>query len=247
MTNIEAKFVLSAYRTNGSDAQDPAMQEALEQAKRDPALSAWFSLDQAHAAATATRLQEIQPPAGLREAILAGVRAGQNAAPRRVQSWRRPLILMAAASIAVLLTALSWWRFSPVHGATLDAFAVNFVARGFVLGERSADVGQLKAWLAARRSPLPAELPAGFANLRALGCRNLKYDGHDVSLVCFEAGGREFHVFVARREDFPGRGGERIAPVLDPKRQLVATAWSDAHNHYVMVSDGSVEDVTRLL
>lgn len=247
MTNIEAKFVLSAYRANGSDAQDPAMKEALQQAQQDPAVGAWFERECAHAAAVSVRLREVAPPAGLREAILAGVRAGQGAAPQRKATWQRPLLLAAAASVAVLLTALAWWRFSPVRGANLDDFALNFVAHGFVLAERSADVGQLKTWLAAHRSPLPAELPASFDRLRALGCRNLKFEGRDVSLVCFESGGKEYHVFVARRDDFPGRGADRIAPAFDPGRRLVATAWSDARNHYVMVSDASVEDVKRLL
>jgi hypothetical protein len=247
MTNLEAKFVLSAYRANGSDAADPAMRDALQQAQRDPSLEAWFEQEHAHAAAVAARLREITPPAGLRDAILAGARAGKTAAPSRSRFWQRPLILAAAASVAVLLSVFSWWRFSPVHGNSLDDFALNFVARGFVLAERSADVGQLKTWLAAHRSPLPAELPASFDRLRALGCRNLKFDGRDVSLVCFESGGKEYHVFVARREDFPGRGPAQIAPAFDPSRRLVATAWSDANNHYVMVSDASVEDVKRLL
>lgn len=246
MTNLEAKFVLSAYRPNGSDARDPAMVEALEQAHRDPALGAWLSQEQAHSSAIAGKLRQVAPPAGLRDAIVAGVRAGQSAAPRSTSTWQSPLILAAAASVAVLLTALAWWRLSPVTGRNLDDFALNVVAHGFVLAERSADVGQLKSWLAARSSPLPAELPASFARLRALGCRNLKFEGRDVSLVCFEEGGKEFHVFVARREDFPGRA-ERIAPAFDVSRHLVTTGWSDGRNHYVVVSDAALEDVKRLL
>ena len=43
MTNERAKFVLGAYRPNGADAKDPMFAEALEQAKRDPNLAAWFA------------------------------------------------------------------------------------------------------------------------------------------------------------------------------------------------------------
>jgi hypothetical protein len=154
MTNLEAKFVLSAYRASGSDACDPAMQEALQQAQRDPALGAWLEQEQAHAMAVAARLAEV---------------------------------------------------------------------------------------------PLPAELPASFDRLRALVCRNLKFEGRDVSLVCFDSGGKKSHVFVARRDDFPWRGPGAIAPFFDVGRRLVAAGWSDAKNHYVMFSDASVEDVKRLL
>jgi len=42
MTNEEAKFLLSGYRPNGADAGDAALAEALAQARRDPALGAWW-------------------------------------------------------------------------------------------------------------------------------------------------------------------------------------------------------------
>ena len=44
MTTQEAKFILSAYRPNGSDASGPAFAEALQAAVGDPALGAWFSV-----------------------------------------------------------------------------------------------------------------------------------------------------------------------------------------------------------
>jgi hypothetical protein len=37
-----AKLMLSAYRPNGADAQDPVFKEALELAQRDPELARWF-------------------------------------------------------------------------------------------------------------------------------------------------------------------------------------------------------------
>jgi hypothetical protein len=42
MTNESAKFLLSAYRPNGTDAHDPVFKEALEQAPCDPELATWF-------------------------------------------------------------------------------------------------------------------------------------------------------------------------------------------------------------
>jgi len=246
MNNDEAKFLLNAYRPGGHDANDGAMAAALAQAKADPALGAWLARSQAHDAVVAAKLREIAPPAGLREAIIAGGRAsGQVRPPQSRARWRRPVWLAAAAAMGLLLGGLAWWRL-PVGGATLDEFAVNVVARRFVLQKRGADVGALKTWLAERRGPLPDVLPAKFAELRALGCRKLEYRGRDVSLVCFEHGGKEFHVFVARRDDFPETPSGTVPRFLE-RKQLLAASWSDARNHYVLVSDADLPTLKRLL
>ncbi|MSU49267.1 MAG: hypothetical protein EXS37_09315 [Opitutus sp.] len=248
MSNDEAKFLLHAYRPGGRDANDPAMAAALAQAKSDPALRAWFEREQAHCAAVAAKLREIAPPAGLRDAILAGARAsGGVVAPRPTAARsRRSMWLAAAAAVALLLSAGAWWRSSPVGGASMEEFAVNFVNRGFRLQQRGADVAVLKTWLNEQHGPLPESLPAEFARLRALGCRTLKYQGGDVSLVCFERDGKEFHVFVARRDGLLDREVEASPRFLD-RGKLVAATWTDAKNRYVVVSDAGMETLKRLL
>lgn len=250
MTHNEAKFLLRAYRPNGRDASDPRLAEALALAENDPELATWFAREQAHAASVAAKLHEIVPPAALRETILAGLQAGnQRAAHRRW--WRRRVSLGLAAGLAVLLGVAAWWRFAPIRGATFEEYAANVVDRGFFLQERNADVARLKAWLAARDTPLPGKLPPEFARLRALGCRTLNYDGRDVSLICFERDGKEYHVFVARRSELPNAGN--VSPSLSPNLELperhghVVAAWSDAINQYVLVSDASADEVRRLL
>ena len=59
MNNTEAKFILNAYRPNGRDAGDATFRAALDQAKSDPALGAWFAREQAHGIAVAAKLREI--------------------------------------------------------------------------------------------------------------------------------------------------------------------------------------------
>lgn len=248
MNNEEAKFRLRAYRPGGADAVDPALREALDQAKQDPALGAWFEREQALARAVARKLGEVAPPAGLRDAILAGVRASKPAEAAGRPRWRSPVWLMAAAAVLVLGSVLTWWK-APVAGATLDEFAVNFVARGFVLQKHSADLGALRSWLTERQGPLPEALPAKFAELRALGCRTLDFRGREVSLVCFERGGKEYHVFVGRRSDFGNDAGPEAVsgPRAYPKTGLVAASWADARHRYVLVSDADVAAVRGVL
>lgn len=245
MSNDEAKFLLCAYRPGGHDSADPEMTAALEQVRRDPALAAWFAREQAHGAAVTAKLREISPPAGLRDRILAGARASRESRTPHAW-WRRRAWLAAAATVAVLLTLTAIWRLSPVRGATFEDFAVNFVDRGFRLQKHSADVGVLRSWLADKRGPLPTALPAEFAQLRALGCRTLEFQGRDVSLLCFERGGKEFHVFVTRRSESPGASSEPSPRFLD-RGKLVAATWTDAANRYVVVSDAGMDALKRAL
>jgi hypothetical protein len=265
MSNDEAKFILSAYRPDGRDADDPKMAQALEQAKRDPALRAWFERQQAYDAAMTAKVSEIVPPAGLREAILAGARASEAGAtdasgttelfpgrePKEVLAgpkrawWAQPMWLAAAAAIVVVLS-LGVWRVAPVRGGSFEEFAVNFVDKGFRLQKHSADVEALKTWLGEQHGPMPETLPTKFANLRALGCRTMEFNGHEVSLTCFEQGGKEFHVFVMRREETPGMVAEMRPRLLDGMK-LAAATWMDAKNRYVLVSDGGMEAVKSVV
>ncbi len=67
MDNLEAKFVLNAYRPGGQDANDPRFAEALEQVRRDPVLERWFVDSIAFDMAMTEKLRAIEVPPDLRE------------------------------------------------------------------------------------------------------------------------------------------------------------------------------------
>jgi len=240
MTNQEAKFTLSAYRANGQDAGDPAFAEALAQAKQDPALGAWLARAQAHDAAVAAKLREVAPPAALRAAILAGARASTT----QRSWWRQPVWLAAAAAVAMLVSVAAW-RFKPVRGETMLEFAVNAVREDFGPHQHGGEVAGLRAWLGEQHGPLPAVLPAKFAELRSRGCRTLDYKGQDVSLVCFERDGKEYHVLVARLD--PATDASGTAMRLIDRGDLVAATWADAKHRYVLVGDAGLAALKQLL
>jgi hypothetical protein len=242
MKNEEAKFILRAYRPSGQDAADPSFASALDQARRDPALGAWLAAEQAHDGAVAQKVREIVPPPGLRSNILAG------ATVTRVQPGRRrlPAWLGLAAAVAVLITSTLVWL-QPAHAdeQALSEFALNFAAHPFRLAEHDDDMTRLRGWLSTRSAPLPVQLPVALTDLHRLGCRTVVYRGKNISLLCFEAG-KEYHLFVARRSDFP----ELPAPAqlqLTAKAEWGAAHWADAENHYVLVSDAGMAAVKRLL
>lgn len=233
MNTTEAKFILQARRPDGSDDAEPRFAEALEQARRDPALGEWLAREQAFDAAVAGKLRAVQPPADLRAAILAGARAS-----RPVAFWKRPQVLAMAASVAIVCgLALAWPVMRPA--ASVDQLAMGVMTEVGSTEHHSAmptPRGELRTLLADPGTRLAAGLPLNFEQLKADGCRSLKIGGRDVLEVCFERGGGGFHIYVAKREDFKGEG----APMFRERGTLASVAWTDAQHAYVLVSpDGA--------
>ncbi|MDB6094015.1 MAG: hypothetical protein JWM32_1577 [Verrucomicrobia bacterium] len=243
MSNSEAKFLLEGYRANGRDADNPAFAEALAQARRDPALGAWFARSQACDLAIAAKLGEVAPPAGLREAILAGARASRVAQPRALgpMTW-----LAMAAGLAVLLTATValWPNRAAAQAARLTEFAFDDTAHG-QHGGHGAAAGALQVMLGQPANHLSAGLPVDFSTLRATGCRTLSLAGRDVLEVCFNRNGEWFHCYIARRTDFPDESG--AGAVFAQKAQLASASWSDAKYRFVVISEAGLDAVKRLL
>ena len=245
MSNNEAKFVLGAYRADGSDAEDATFAAALAQAKSDPALGAWFARAQAHDAAMAAKLSEIAPPAGLREAILAGARASR--APKTAR--RFPTMWLAlAASVAVLLTAtLAVWPGRAAAGtAQLTAFAVADAAHPEKHGSHGDAVGGLQVMMSQPTTRLSGALPVDFAAMRSTGCRTLSFAGHDVLELCFQRDGAWFHLYIVNNADFPAMAKE-TATDFEQQAGAGSASWTDGVHRFVVVSDAGLEAVKRLL
>ncbi len=247
MTNNEAKFILNAYRPNGADAGDAAFSEALEQAKRDPALGAWFAREQAHNAAVAAKLREVAAPAGLREAILAGARMGSDADGKRTTIWTRPTWMALAAGVAVLLavSATLWSKRAVAELDPLATFALDDTAHA-QHGSHGPDAKALQVLLSQPTTRLAQGLSVDVAELRATGCRTVRLNGHEVAEVCFVRNGTEFHFYVTRKADFPAiksDGGAQFAQ----SGKLCCASWSDASHHFVVVSNAGMDAVKGLL
>jgi hypothetical protein len=234
MNTTEAKFILQACRPDGRDAADPRFTEALEQARRDPALAAWLAREQAFDAAVAAKLSEVRPPADLRAAILAGARMSRPA-----PWWRAPRLMALAAGVVLVLGLIAAWpRLRPAsNGEQLALGAMAEMSspahHPVVFGGR----GALHALLAGSSTHLADGLPLDFAQLKADGCRSLTIAGREVLEVCFQRGGGEFHLYVAHAGDFPAGG----APVFREQGALASVSWRDRQHSYVLVTEGSAE------
>ena len=92
----EARFLFSAFRPGGQDADDPAFAAAIEAAKNDPELARWLAEQQAFDQAVAGHLRAVEIPADLRARILAGA-----ALSRRRSRWTPARIWAVVALLAI--------------------------------------------------------------------------------------------------------------------------------------------------
>lgn len=242
MSNNEAKFLLNAYRPGGRDAEDPTLAAALAQAKADPVLGAWFAREQAHDAAVAGKLREIAPPAGLRDAILAGGRATERAV-RPAHSRLRQWFALAAGLMLLIGAGILFWPGNPASVDPLATFALNDVVYGHH-GGHGAEALALQARLSAPDTHLADGLPVDFTKLANTGCRTLSVGGHKVLEICFTRAGGQFHCYIARAGAFP----TMPRPEFVQKATLAAADWVHGGYHYVVVGEqGGIDAVKRLL
>ena len=246
MNNEEAKLILSAYRSGGQDAGNPAFREALEQAKRDPELGRWFAAEQAKDSRIGAKLRmSIETPENLKAQILAQAKIVRPEFGRD----RRPWHFAIAAGLVLLLTlATIWFRSSDIgftqYRAEMAEFAGLHLDR---LDLMARDVTEIRRWLAQKDSHEDLVLPSGLTGKPSLGCRLLEWKGHKVSLICFELENRQVgHLLVIND------GAFRDAPGASPEFQQVgevATAsWSRGGKTYVVASKGASQlELLKLL
>ena len=242
MNSHDAKFLLRAARPGGRDAADPMFTEALGEAERDPMLKAWREREERFDSAIAGKLREIVPPAGLKEAILAGARASE----RRAVWWRRPGRLAAAASVAIVFAMLG--RLTLGGGPSVEQLAT--VAMQDLAQAHDEHVGypaelaQVQTRLAAGGSMQAVQLDLD--ELRRNNCRSLRIGGREVFEICFQRGGVWYHLYAMS-------GGDRPAGLLWREREVGAAepmavaAWGDAKNSYALVTSAGREALRRLL
>jgi|HubBroStandDraft_1064217.scaffolds.fasta_scaffold50868_2 hypothetical protein len=244
MTTEEAKFILSAFRPGGTDAGDEAFGDALRLAGDDPALGAWFAQSRAHDKAVSGKLGQVAPPAGLREAILAGVRVSDS---RRSSGlgWGWIAGLAAAAAVAIGVFSMRAPALPDTGTSALAGFAINDMVNERH-GGRGEAAGALVAELQTKGARMPGADQIDFERLRDTGCRTLNFAGHDVIEVCFARDGALFHLYVTRRD---GPLGDSVArgPSFIAEAAGAAAVWSDKRFDYAIASTAGIEAIRRLL
>ncbi len=213
MDSKNARFILQSSQPGENTASDPQMADALRESDRDPELGAWLNRERAFDDALRGRLREVKPPQGLKAGVLAATPISlPEVRPRR----RVPLAW--AAALAVLATVASVWLWPREAAAGFAGFRsemLRVAAERIRFDYSHGDARELERWLNARAGVEGIALPVGLKSLPALGCRELKWQGRPVGLICLKAGdGRAMHVFAVRYgalPDAPRQGAASFA------------------------------------
>ncbi|MEO5720301.1 MAG: hypothetical protein ABIR71_02380 [Chthoniobacterales bacterium] len=242
MNNDEAKFILSAYRPAGDDAGDPRFGEAIAQAERDPELSAWFQAERRFDSEMSAALETVPLPAALRATILAG---GKISRPH-VWSGRRTILALAASLLLLAALAGVWWPRAP----QLDFWQRDALALVPKLGTKAMrfdleneDGAVLRNWLEQREAPAPGVIPVALQKMPALGCKTIRTQGQEVSILCFQlSSGKLIHLVVTEQ------GTLRHPPTNKP-RFVDAEGWKtaswSAHGRAYMLATKASESELR--
>ncbi|SRR6266481_3228304 len=199
-----AKLLLSAYRSNGADAQDPVFKEALELAEFDPELVRWFRRERDFDQMISSKLRLIEPPVGLEAAILAGLRT--TSIPRH------RFIYWPAIAAALVFGLLLFWqmmlnippkqdRFIAFHSAALADFKP--LPRLDLL---ASNLQETQEFIETKAAPTAPALPLAIVALPITGCKTFVWEGQPGSLTCFKLpGGQLLHLFVIHKNAFKGQ------------------------------------------
>jgi hypothetical protein len=242
MNNEEAKFILSGYRPSGADAGDATFCAAIDQARLDPALGAWFEFEQKFDRMMTAKLGAVQPPDGLREAILAGAKVST---PATRAWWRQPAWYAAAACFGVLLAVASLllWP-ARADARELARFAMLDSIHDDQHHGRGEENFMLQTSLQNPSHRLHDGVPVDFARLSATGCRTLRFAGHDVIEVCFQRNGVWFHCYIVPKADF---SNAEASPEFSHQGALCCASWTDAQNLFVVVSSAGTDALKAVL
>ena len=242
MNDKEIRSVLSLYRA-GETPADARFEEAKTAAKNNPELARWWEKEQELDRVIASKLSDIPLPAGLANRLTAPPQPTEAArAP-----WRRSLLL-AAATIVALAIIFGSWRgpFQPADTlANYRGEMVSFIKLTPALELKSNDFAQLTDFLKRTGAPSNLSLPAGLQKSEPIGCRTLRFRGHDVALVCFKrSNGQLAHLFVLPRSALPGlpRNGERE---YAQESDWMTAAWSEGEDAYLLMVQGDRAELEK--
>lgn len=244
MDKSEIRAILSAYRSGESETSDRRFEEARAQAEADPELARWWAEQQQVDRVIALKLQSTRVPADLK----ARVTAWEKRASQR-SSWNRAIMLAAACIVALAAFFGSWrgpFQSTPSLADYRDEM-VSFVKLTPPLELKSEELSRITAFLDQSRAPADFTLPGDLGQMEPIGCRVLRFRGHDVALVCFKrSDGRVAHLFVTDRAALPHLprfAGRDYAT----QGEWMTAAWSDGDRAYLVAVQGDRATLEKYL
>jgi hypothetical protein len=229
MTSEEAKRLLALYRPK-IDADDPQFGDALAQAERDPELARWLEEQCAIYEALRDRLKNAPVPEDLLEKTLR----------HRPSVWWKQAWLRLAACLMILAGVAYFWLGRGIEAPTFGNYqrTMASVVSKYRMSLETDDLDSVRTFLANNQAPSDYVLPKAITQQRLLGCATLSWDGHPVSLICFQhQSGADLWLFVRRQSDL--KGAPRSAePVFSTVNQVNTASWHQGESLYLLATRG---------
>lgn len=237
--------ILSVHRGSDSESIDPRLGEARRTAESDPELGQWWAAEREQDRIIGAKLGSVAVPAGLKARLLSPAEPSMAARP----GWTRPILLAAACLIALAVFFGSWrGPFRPaVTLADYRDEMVGFIKVDPTLEMKSPDLAQVENWLQKSKAPSQLALPKKLQGLEPIGCRTLRFRGHDVALVCFKRNeGGLLHLFVLKRAALPDSMNKKEPQISSEGNWMTAT-WSNGDQVYLITAQGDRQDIEAYL
>jgi hypothetical protein len=238
----EAKKILQLHRPGTMDGDDPLVAEALVLAKQDAELSRWLAEERARQEALRAKFRQITPPAGLKEQIIS-----EHAAAVRRKSRRHSFALAATCVLLLACAGLFWWwQLTPPANdlAIYRSRMVRVALTGYAMDLTTNSLPPVRTYLAQRQAPADYELPEGLQKAAITGCAVEKWQGANVSLVCFRTGkplppgaSSDLWLFVVDRRSLP-QAPPPGAPELANVNRLITATWTVGDRVYLLCAAG---------
>lgn len=235
MNREEARLELDATTLRPQDASP----QAREMARTDPALAAWLEKRTAFDESVARAFEDAPVPAGLRADILRAAQAQPLRAGRRKHpvAWITSTLIAAAACLA-----FGWTLFWPGNSAMAawESESLHAVAKmeyGMMrLDEKAESFEAVRQLLNAKDCPCPHAVPAAVAQLRTFGCKQLRVDGRQATLICFELQrGREAHLVILDNTGLCGCPGQGT-PCFKSSKNWRYASWSHGGQAFLLAT-----------
>jgi uncharacterized membrane protein YbaN (DUF454 family) len=235
---------LMVYRP---DVDEPELGtlEALDLARRDEELNRWFTEQQRLRRTIRAELRSIQPPPGLKEAILAQAKAPP------IPWWRHQIAWAAAAAVVLLLAMAAFWMRPKAEALDFAAFQsrmVSFALREYRMDIVTNDPQEIRRFLEEQGRPADYTLPAGLEAARPLGGARLSWQGHPVSMICFDLNQRDMlYLFVLPESAIQEGTPPPERPQIVPSKGLMTASWISEGRVYLLAGPLSPGELRTFL
>lgn len=252
------KELLSAYRPDTADQNDPLFAQALEQLEHDVELKEWFDEQKdMDAEIRAALLTDDAPETLLEDVLEFGAEVKKK--NRKIIRFFQPAQLMAIAA-CIALVGIFAFKDSIINNQIIgyhsalskveqketfrDAMSLWVADTFIVLDHFAEEPAQLVNYLADAGSPVFDAIPANLEQLPTLGCKSFKWKDQAVSLICFHSQeGKIVHLFVLSPSNEPTEAIDQMHQ-LQFLHDLPSKGWYDENSNKQHMLVGSARDVS---